>query len=325
MKEALTSDYDFNLPEHLIAQRPLANRDDSRMLIVRRKEGTIEHGRFRDFEGFLQPKDLVVLNNSRVIPARTFSDDGKIEVFFLERLAPRTWLGFVKPGKKMRLGATCRIGGVRAVVIEVKETGERVLELDEEPDLQRIGHVPLPPYIKRDADGADEERYQNVFACQPGSVASATAGLHFTESLLAQIPHEFLTLHVGPGTFMPVKIERLSEHPMHEESYEISATAAERINAAKRVIAIGTTTTRVLESQPPGPLSARNGRTRIFIYPPYQFQHVDALLTNFHLPRSTLLMLVSAFGGYELIREAYRQAVENEYRFYSYGDCMLMI
>lgn len=323
--EAVASAYDFELPERLIAQRPLANREDSRLLIVRRGEGRIEHARFRDFPGLLEPGDLAVLNNSRVIPARTFSGDGKIEVFFLEKISPRVWLCFVKPGRKMRVGKSCEIGGVRARVIEVRPDGERVIELDAEPDLERVGHIPLPPYIRREADGADAERYQNVFARNPGSVASATAGLHFTEAILERIPHAFLTLHVGPGTFMPVKTERLDEHPMHEETYEISAETAGRINAAKRVVAIGTTTTRVLESQPPGPLAAAAGRTRIFIYPPYQFRHVGALLTNFHLPRSTLLMLVSAFGGYELIREAYRQAIENEYRFYSYGDCMLIL
>jgi len=325
MREALAADYDFELPERLIAQRPLAHRSDSRMLIVRRSEEKIEHAQFRDFPSLLAPGDLAVLNNSRVIPARTFSDDAKIEVFFLERLAPKTWLCFVKPGRKMRVGKTCSIGGVLAEVIDVKPDGERVIRLTEEPDLDRVGHIPLPPYIQRSADDSDRERYQNVFARQPGSVASATAGLHFTEELLATLPHAFLTLHVGPGTFMPVKTERITEHPMHEEAYEISGEAACKINAASRVVAIGTTTTRVLESQPPGPLAAANGRTRIFIYPPYKFQHVDALLTNFHLPRSTLLMLVSAFGGYDLIREAYRQAVEQEYRFYSYGDCMLIL
>lgn len=325
MKEALAADYDFDLPERLIAQRPLAHRSDSRMLIVRRDEGTIEHAHFRDFPSLLTPGDLAVLNNSRVIPARTFSDDGKIEVFFLERLAPKTWLCFVKPGRKMRVGKSCHLGGIFAEVIEVKPDGERIIRLTEEPDLERIGHIPLPPYIQRHADDSDSDRYQNVFARQPGSVASATAGLHFTEEILATVPHAFLTLHVGPGTFMPVKTERLNEHPMHEEAYDISEATAAKINAAKRVVAIGTTTTRVLESHPPGPLTAANGRTRIFIYPPYEFQHVGALLTNFHLPRSTLLMLVSAFGGYDLIREAYRQAVERDYRFYSYGDCMLIL
>lgn len=324
MKEAVASDYDFELPERLIAQRPLPQRADSRMLIVDRKAGRIEHAQFRDFPSLLAPGDLAVLNNSRVIPARTFSDDGKIEVFFLERLMPKTWLCFVKPGRKMRIGKSCTIGGIPAEVIDIKPDGERVIRLAEEPDLERIGHIPLPPYIFRDADEADSERYQNVFAKLPGSVASATAGLHFTPEILASIPHTFLTLHVGAGTFQPVKVERLAEHPMHEEVYEISAEAAERINAAQRVVSIGTTTTRVLESQPPGPLNAISGRTRIFIYPPYQFQHIGALLTNFHLPKSTLLMLVSAFGGYDLIREAYRQAIEKEYRFYSYGDCMFI-
>jgi len=324
MRPTLASAYDFDLPEHLIAQRPLARRSDSRMLIVDRAGQRITHGHFQDFPSLLAPGDLAVLNNSRVIPARTFSDDGKIEVFFLERLAPRTWLCFVKPGRKMRVGKSCSIGGIRAEVTAIRPDGERVIRLDEEPDLERIGHIPLPPYIRRAADPADAERYQNVFARLPGSVASATAGLHFTPELLAAIPHAFLTLHVGAGTFQPVKTEDLGEHPMHEEAYEIPPETAERINGARRVVAIGTTTTRVLESQPAGPLQPISGRTRIFIYPPYQFRHIGALLTNFHLPRSTLLMLVSAFGGYELIREAYRQAIEREYRFYSYGDCMFI-
>jgi S-adenosylmethionine:tRNA ribosyltransferase-isomerase len=199
------------------------------------------------------------------------------------------------------------------------------MEFGETPDLERHGHMPLPPYLGRGAEAADEERYQTVYAKNPGSVAAPTAGLHFTPEILAQIPHAFVTLHVGAGTFLPVKSETVAGHEMHEETYSISAETASRLNAAKRIVAVGTTVARVLESQPAGELHAVSGRTSIFIHPPYEFRHTGALLTNFHLPESTLLMLVSAMAGRETILRAYAEAIRERYRFYSYGDCMLIL
>lgn len=318
------SDYDYPLPEELIASRPLERRDASRMLVLDRATGAIEHRIFADFPGYLRDGDLVVLNNSRVIRARMFSEDRRIEFLFLEELAPHRWRCLVKPGRRMRLGATCRVGGANGRVVDVEPTGERVLEFDGAIDFARFGELPIPPYMRRAADAADDTRYQTVYAGPDGSVAAPTAGLHFTPEMLERIPHAFLTLHVGIGTFQPVKVENLAEHRMHEERYEISAEASTAINAASRILAVGTTTLRVLESQPAGVIRPHIGRTSIFIRPPHEFRHVDALLTNFHLPKSTLLMLVSAFAGRELIREAYEAAIRERYRFFSYGDCMLI-
>lgn len=319
------SDYHYELPAELIASRPPAERDSSRMMIVDRAAGTITHGWFRDFPGLLSDGDLVVLNDSRVIKARLISPGGGIEVFLLERVGPRIWKCLTKPGRKTRPGAVVMAGGTRLVVTEVLEGGERLVAFDEEPDLERYGTVPVPPYLKRDADAEDEGRYQTVYAKSDGSVAAPTAGLHFTGEILARIPHAFVTLHVGAGTFLPVKTEKVADHVMHEERYEISGEAAQAINKARRVVAVGTTVTRVLESQPPGPIGACAGRTSIFIHPPFEFRRVGALLTNFHLPGSTLLMLVSAFAGHDLIRRAYGSAVSERYRFFSYGDCMLIL
>jgi S-adenosylmethionine:tRNA ribosyltransferase-isomerase len=318
------SNYDFHLPEELIASRPLDRRDASRMLVLDRATGEIAHRHFTDFPGYLRAGDLVVLNNSRVIRARMFSDDGRVELLFLEEIAPRQWKCLVKPGRRMRVGAEISAGGARLRVLEITPTGERIVEADAPIDFTR-GELPIPPYMRREADSQDETRYQTVFAGPEGSVAAPTAGLHFTPELLAQVPHAFLTLHVGIGTFLPVKTENLSEHVMHEERYSIDAPAAAAINAASRVVAIGTTSCRVLESQPPGPIQPCNGRTGIFIRPPYEFQHVGALLTNFHLPKSTLLMLVSALAGRERILAAYEEAIRERYRFFSYGDCMLIV
>ncbi len=324
---ALLSDYHFDLPPELIADRPLPRRDDSRMMVLRRDSGIIEHRSFREVTGFHQPGDLFVLNNTRVVPARRFSDDGKIEFLFLERVSPGRWRCLVKPGRKMRVGAQTVIDQVTARVHEVSETGERVIQLDEDVDVYAGGIVPLPPYIGRPSDVEDATRYQTVFALNPGAVAAPTAGLHFTPEILGQIPHAFITLHVGPGTFQPVQVEQIEAHRMHAERFEISEEAAQKVNAAQRVVAVGTTSVRVLESarRTDGRLAGQSGSTEIFIYPPFQFQAVDVLLTNFHLPRSTLLMLVSAFAGREFVLRAYAEAIREKYRFFSYGDCMLIL
>ncbi|MFY8217179.1 MAG: tRNA preQ1(34) S-adenosylmethionine ribosyltransferase-isomerase QueA [Chthoniobacterales bacterium] len=317
--------YDFALPEDLIASRPLAKRDASRMLVLHRESGQVEHRMFCDFPDYVNPGDRVVLNNSKVFKARVYSDDGKIEFLFLEEVEPRRWMCMVRPGRKMRENATCRIGDTSAKVVSICPTGERIIELDGVLNFEQIGHVPVPPYFHRADDSEDESRYQTVYAGPVGSVAAPTAGLHFTPEVLARIPHTFLTLHVGIGTFQPVKTNKISEHVMHAERFSISESAAQEINSARRIIAIGTTSARVLESQPPGAMSAVSGSTDIFIYPPYSFHRVDALLTNFHLPKSTLIMLVSAMAGRENILNAYREAVRERYRFFSYGDCMLIV
>jgi S-adenosylmethionine:tRNA ribosyltransferase-isomerase len=318
------SDYDFPLPEELIASRPLERRDASRMLVLDRATGEVTHRMFADFPSYLVPGDLVVLNNSRVIRARMFSEDHRVELLFLEEVAPNRWQCLVKPGRRMRVGATCRAGDATLTVVEVQPTGERIIDADRPIDFT-LGELPIPPYMHRPADAQDDTRYQTVFAGPEGSVAAPTAGLHFTPELLAQIPHAFLTLHVGIGTFQPVKVENLADHVMHEERYAIDEQAAAAINAANRLVAIGTTSCRVLESQPPGPIVPHTGRTRIFLRPPAQLQRIGALLTNFHLPKSTLLMLVSAFAGRETILAAYEEAIRERYRFFSYGDCMLIV
>lgn len=317
-------DYHYDLPPELIANRPAPSRDGSRMMVIHRSSGTIEHREFRDFPAFLQEGDLAVLNDSRVIKARLLSESAGIEIFLLENLEGTRWKCLVKPGRKLRIGSRIPIAETIAEVLEILPGGERIVAFDSPPDHETHGHMPLPPYFKRPADEADANRYQTVFANSPGSVAAPTAGLHFTPEILSRIPHTFLTLHVGAGTFLPVKTERIEDHEMHFENYSISVATAEAINAARRIVAIGTTVTRVLESQPPGPIRAGTGRTRIFIHPPHPFLHTGALLTNFHLPGSTLLMLVSAFAGWELVRIAYAEAIREKYRFYSYGDCMLI-
>lgn len=320
----LTSDYDYPLPEHLIARHPAERRDGSRMMVLHRDTQRIEHCRFSDFPGYLTAGDLVVLNDTRVFRARAFSDDGRLEFLFLETVAANTWRCLVKPGRRARIGGTVSVGGVGGVVKEIEPTGERIIEFAGEIDLEKHGELPLPPYFEREVEKEDDERYQTVFADKAGAVAAPTAGLHFTPEILAALPHAFLTLHVGVGTFRPVQVDDLSDHQMHTERYEISQETASDVNAAKRVIAIGTTTTRVLESTGL-PLSACSGSTNIFIHPPYQFRAVDVLLTNFHLPKSTLLMLISAFAGREFILRAYDEAIRENYRFYSYGDCMLIL
>ena len=324
---ARLSDYDYHLPRELIAQRPPDRRDDSRMMVLNRGTQAIEHRQFRELKTFFQQGDLLALNDTRVLCARRFSDEGAIEFLFLERLSPRRWRCLVTPGRKMRVGATTTIDGVTLCVEEITPDGERVVVLNADTDLYSGGSMPLPPYIRRDNDADDATRYQTVFAQAPGALAAPTAGLHFTPEILSEIPHTFVTLHVGTGTFLPVRSENISEHRMHAERFSISGATAARINEARRIVAVGTTVVRVLEAarRNDGKLVAQEGFTDIFIYPPYRFQAVDVLLTNFHLPRSTLLMLVSAFAGREFLLRAYEAAIRDGYRFYSYGDCMLIL
>jgi S-adenosylmethionine:tRNA ribosyltransferase-isomerase len=327
LMEARLSDYDYHLPRELIAQRPVEQRADSRTMVLRRDARTIEHRQFREVKTFLQPGDLLVLNDTRVLPARRFSNDGAIEFLFLQRLGPRLWKCLVKPGRKMRLGATATIDHATLQVEKITSDGERIVASNEDIDFYCGGSMPLPPYIGRESDAEDTTRYQTVFAQAPGALAAPTAGLHFTPEILSEIPHTFVTLHVGTGTFLPVRSENIAEHRMHAEHFSISPSAAARINDARRIAAVGTTVVRVLESaeRRKGKIIAQRGSTDIFIYPPHQFQAVDLLLTNFHLPRSTLLMLVSAFAGREFLLRAYREAIRERYRFYSYGDCMLIL
>ncbi len=343
-----TADYDYPLPEELIARQPAERRDASRMMVLHRAEQRIEHRMFADFPAFLREGDLVVLNDTRVIPARAFSDDGKIELLFLERVdgralspkapnspagadasalsarAPHLWRCLVKPGRKMREGALVHVGGVAGVVRGIEPDGERIVEFLEEVDLEKCGELPLPPYFERKPEAGDAERYQTVFAREAGAVAAPTAGLHFTPELLARIPHAFLTLHVGVGTFRPVQVDDITQHRMHSERFTMSGATAAACNAAQRIVAIGTTSARVLETLG-RPFRGTTGSTAIFIHPPYAPKVVGALLTNFHLPKSTLLMLASAFAGREFTLRAYAEAIRERYRFYSYGDCMLIV
>lgn len=341
-----TDDLDFDLPPELIAQTPAQKRSDSRLLHYRRDTAAIGHLHFDDLPALLRPGDVLVLNDARVIPARfdlLKPTGGRVEALFLEEPSPQVWhvllrnIGQPPPGTELTFAADQSIrlrllesqgeGAWRAWAINLT-TGALAF-------LYRVGRMPLPPYIRRPdiADAAvrelDRDRYQTVYARQPGSVAAPTAGLHFTPELLAALDQRGIeripiTLHVGLGTFKPITAPTLAEHPMHFERYEISAAAAAALNAAvtsnRRLIAVGTTAARVLESQPPGPFAARSDRTNLFIRPGHDWQHVRALITNFHLPRSTLIALVAAFVGLEAQREIYRAAIEQRYRFFSYGD-----
>jgi S-adenosylmethionine:tRNA ribosyltransferase-isomerase len=354
------ADFDFSLPPELIAQTPAPWRDESRLLVLQRDSGKLTHRHFRDLLEYLRPGDVLALNNSRVIPARlrgtNAATGGQFEILLLEENGPNDWWVMLRPGKRARAGtrivlrdAAGRTAAVAATVINVNEEGHRRLRFSGAANisdrLDELGEVPLPPYIARENSGPlaeDKDRYQTVYARPAGSVAAPTAGLHFTEPLLAEIRARgvqicFVTLHVGLGTFAPVKTENLAAHVMHEERFELGAETAlaitEAKNSGRRVFAVGTTTVRVLES-----VAARNGgqlvlgagRTRIFIHPPHAFKIVDALLTNFHLPRSTLLMLACAFAapgetrGREMVLAAYAEAVRERYRFFSYGDAMLI-
>jgi len=321
------SDYDFELPEGLIASRPPERRDGARMLVLHRGSGRIEHRQFRDLGEYLDADDLLVFNNSKVVPARVMSDDGRRELLVLEDEGEGLWRCLVRPGKKLREGGEIVVGGELGVVEEVHEDGARGVRFRGAFDLLGHGRLALPPYMGREEEPEDRERYQTVYAREAGSVAAPTAGLHFTGEMLGALRHSFVTLHVGPGTFRPVQVDKVEEHLMHRERFEVSELAANEIGGARRVLAVGTTVVRVLEHLmvEKGAIEAGRGSTAIFLRPPYQFRRVDRLLTNFHLPRSTLLMLVSAFAGRELVMGAYREAVEEGYRFFSYGDCMLVL
>jgi len=328
-----TADFDYHLPPEFIAQQPLADRAASRMMVVNRATGEIRHDHFRDLGQHLRAGDLLVLNDTKVIPARIWSREPEVELLLVEKLGVDHWTALVKPGKRAKVGANLRFeDGVSAVVEGETEFGGRVLRFtgDLEAYIAAHGVTPLPPYIKRARQplDTDRQRYQTVFAREPGAVAAPTAGLHFTPELLTQlqasgIGRAFITLHVGIGTFRPVKVENVEEHRMHAEKFSISAATVRAITDAQRVVAVGTTVVRTLESC--DKLEGREGTTNIFIRPPYAFRFVDLLLTNFHLPRSTLLMLVSAFASRELILQAYEEAVREQYRFFSYGDCMLIL
>ena len=342
----LTSDFDYALPASSIAQEP-ALRGESRLLVLDRT-GPERHARVRDLPRLLRPGDLLVLNDTRVIPARLYgrsAGGGKMEILLVEPLGEREWDALVKPGRRARPGARFEIGeGLVAEVTTKREDGRYRLRFSEpvEPHLERLGHIPLPPYIHRPDTPEDRERYQTVYARRPGAVAAPTAGLHFTSELLREIETvgveiARVTLHVGIGTFKPVSAERIEEHRMERERYEIGEETAEAIRraraAGRRIVAVGTTVVRTLEGAAVaggGEVRAGSGSTGLFIYPDspdgpgFHFQVVDALLTNFHLPRSTLLMLVSAFAGRERVLAAYAEAVREGYRFYSYGDAMLL-
>ncbi len=361
----MVSDFHFHLPDELIAQEPLAARDASRMLHVQRTSGQWSDREFREFPDLLRPGDLVVFNNTRVFPARLYGRRGgaraqavsphnpaardflhaRIEVLLTRQISadPNDWECLVRPGRKIGLGECLFFGErdeLQAEVLARAEFGERRIRFQPVTDffaaLDRIGHVPLPPYISRADSPRDHERYQTVYAAQLGSVAAPTAGLHFTPEILDRIRQRGaetadITLHVGLGTFQPIRVERVEDHKLHSESYSISPGAASAINqalrTARRIVAIGTTTVRTLEHAVrlgAGTIVAGAAAADLFIYPGFEFKVVQAMLTNFHLPQSSLLMLVSAFGGKENILRAYEHAVSEKYRFYSYGDCMFI-
>jgi S-adenosylmethionine:tRNA ribosyltransferase-isomerase len=339
-----TSDYDFDLPPERIAQRPLDRRDASRLMIVDRITGDIRHGTFRDIAELITPSDVLVVNRTRVLRARllgTRDSGAPAEILLLKSLGDARYEAMVSPGGKLKPGRRVRIAANFSVeILSVTDRRTRIVRLEStlplDETIERHGHIPLPPYIERADAAEDAERYQTVFARESGSVAAPTAGLHFTNELLAAlaargVARAELLLHVGAGTFKPVEVEDPAQHVMHEEWYSVSADAARTINERRasggRVWAVGTTTVRTLESAANGDGTIRHGEgdTRIFIRPPYTFRAVDRIVTNFHLPRSTLIMLVAAFAGYELTMRAYRAAVESGYRFYSYGDAMVVL
>lgn len=323
-----TIDFDYHLPEELIADHPLADRAASRMLVVHRDTGLIEHRHFHDILEYVRPGDHFVLNNTKVIPARYFSNDGGIELVRAGLSHELLWKCMVRPGKKMKVGRTVQVGDSTGTVESIDDDGYRYIRWDKPVDEEQYGRLALPHYMNRESEPEDKERYQTVYAEHEGAIAAPTAGLHFTPEILSAVPHSFVTLHVGVGTFRPVKAENIEDHHMHTESFSMSQETADAIENAKRVIAVGTTSVRVMETMAARmgrPLKSSEGETDIFIYPGFEYKVTGALLTNFHLPQSTLIMLVSAFAGKELIMEAYRQAVEQRYRFFSYGDCMLIL
>lgn len=343
MTQLKKSDFYFDLPQELIAQDPLEDRSASRLLVLNRETGAVEHHIFKEITDYLRPGDCLVLNNTKVIPARLLGvkeDTGAaIEILLLKRRDSDVWETLVKPGKKARPGAKIVFGDgcLRAEVLEVVEEGNRLIRFDYEgifeEVLDRLGEMPLPPYITHKLQ--DKNRYQTVYAKYEGSAAAPTAGLHFTEELLSQIGEigvniAYVTLHVGLGTFRPVKADNLSEHHMHSEHYQVTQETADLINRTKesggRVICVGTTSCRTVESAADenGRVQPGCGDTEIFIYPGYRFKVLDCLITNFHLPESTLVMLVSALAGRENVLSAYREAVEEKYRFFSFGDAMFI-
>lgn len=339
-----TSDFFYDLPEELIAQDPLEDRTASRLLVLNRETGDIEHKIFSDVVDYLNEGDCLVINNTRVIPARLIGEKegtgGKVEVLLLKRRANDVWETLVKPGKKLRPGARVTFGDgrLKAEILEIAEEGNRLVRFYYEGIFEEIldslGEMPLPPYITHKLE--DKEMYQTVYAKYDGSAAAPTAGLHFTKELLSKIEEKgikiaSITLHVGLGTFRPVKVDDVNNHHMHTEWYEVNAEAADIINETKRnggrVICVGTTSCRTIESvaDENGYMKAKTGETDIFIYPGYKFKVMDGLITNFHLPESTLVMLVSAFAGKENVLAAYETAVKERYRFFSFGDAMILI
>ncbi|MFO8079528.1 MAG: tRNA preQ1(34) S-adenosylmethionine ribosyltransferase-isomerase QueA [Armatimonadota bacterium] len=337
------SDYDYELPPERIARYPAQRRDRSRLLVLDRSTGERGHREFHDLVELLEPGDFLALNDTRVIPARLFGEaptGGRVELLLLEPVEANLWRAIGRPGRRLRPGCEVSFGDGRltARILEIEEEeGIRLVELEHEGELlellDTIGEPPLPPYIDRDVEALDRERYQTVYAREPGAVAAPTAGLHFTEDLLEELRESgvqigCVTLHVGLGTFRPVRVERVQDHEMHSEYYCVPEEFARRANRREgRLIAVGTTVTRTLESaaDQTGEIHSGCGHTELFIYPGYNFRAIDALITNFHLPRSTLLMMVSAFlGSRERLMDAYREALERGYRFYSYGDAMLI-
>ncbi|MCM3742216.1 tRNA preQ1(34) S-adenosylmethionine ribosyltransferase-isomerase QueA [Oceanobacillus luteolus] len=338
-------DFDFYLPEHLIAQTPLKDRAQSRLLVLDKMSGQTEHKTFKDIKSYFKPGDCLVLNNTKVLPARLFGikeDTGaKVEVLLLHQEEEDTWEVLTKPAKKVKVGTELTFGNgeLRAVCIGMKEHGGRIMQFSYEgifyEVLDKMGEMPLPPYIKEQLP--EKDRYQTVYAKEEGSAAAPTAGLHFTKELLQELEQAgvkiaFITLHVGLGTFRPVSADVVEEHEMHAEFYHMSEETAAILNEVKesdgRIISVGTTSTRTLETiarDCDGKFVSASGWTDIFIYPPYKFRAIDGLITNFHLPKSTLIMLISAFAGKDNVMEAYRQAVEKEYRFFSFGDAMIII
>ena len=337
-----TQDFYYDLPEELIAQTPLQQRDSSRLLVLDKNTGDLQHRHFFDIIDFLKPGDCLVLNNSRVLPARLIGHrptGGAVEVLLLRDLGDKKWECLCKPGRKMQVGSQVIFGDgeLTATVAEIREDGNRVVEFHYEgiflEVLERLGKMPLPPYIK--AELADQERYQTVYSKEVGSAAAPTAGLHFTQELLEKVRSKgvktaFVTLHVGLGTFRPVKAEEITEHHMHSELCMIGDETAQILNETKaaggRIVCVGTTSCRTLESLvgEDGTFRASSKWTEIFIYPGYKFKAMDALITNFHLPESTLVMLVSAFAGREQVLHAYEEAVKERYRFFSFGDAMFI-
>ena len=338
-----TSDFSYELPQELIAQTPLTDRSSSRLMVLSKDTGSIKHEVFKNIIEYLNPGDCLVLNNTRVIPARLYGEKehtgGKIEFLLLNRKSEREWEVILKPGKKAKPGARFVFGGGKLVaeVIETVNEGNRIVRFEYdglfENVLDELGEMPLPPYITEKLE--DKDRYQTVYSKHEGSAAAPTAGLHFTNELLAEIEKKgveiaYVTLHVGLGTFRPVKVENAEEHKMHSEFYVIDKENAEKINRAKanggKIISVGTTSTRVVETvaKPDGTLKESSGWTDIFIYPPYKFKCIDKLITNFHLPESTLLMLVSSLADRDKILNAYSEAVKEKYRFFSFGDAMFI-